>query len=233
MYGYTETESCPICKSRRLSRDTSYFTAPFFSASIESLNFMVATVTTYVKCDKCGVLIQNPRMNDDGLARYYSDGIYTRSIGIDESRLNENELARADSLMEFLERYNINPKSHMDIGASRGHFLQLTHALYKCKSYGTDLYGKYKNEPMHHADLLTSIHVLEHCSNPREELKRYKRYCNKYLIVEVPVVNKLAFRFAHLYAFPENVIKEIIGSAGFRIIASEQAPDTRILAEVV
>lgn len=58
-------------------------------------------------------------------------------------------------------------------------------------------------------DVCISSNVLEHFSNPEEQLKKICQYCNKYLIVMVPYQEK-ELDFSHEYRFSENDLQTVI-----------------------
>jgi 2-polyprenyl-3-methyl-5-hydroxy-6-metoxy-1,4-benzoquinol methylase len=123
-------------------------------------------------------------MTDERIKYYYTSGLSRKCSGNSYEWMDEREHARANSLIETLKKHNIQPKVHLDIGAGRGFFLEATKKNFGTEIYGTDLYEEYakvdyaKNidKP---ADLVSCIHTLEHCTDPVEDLKNFRKSCSK------------------------------------------------------
>ena len=136
----------------------------------------------------------------------------------------------------------------LDIGSGSGQF------LYEMKSLGLDVYGvepgefdekatkkegleikksnlkeaKFKKETF---DLITMSHVLEHVSNPLENLEEIHRILKKNgrFIISVPNYNSLAYKIfgsnwyqldipRHLFDYSDKILKRVLEERGFKII---------------
>jgi len=84
-------------------------------------------------------------------------------------------------------------------------------------------------------ELVTSIHVLEHTTNPMRELEWYKSLATKYVLIEVPGISAKggALRFAHLWYFPPKVLADMMVKCGMKIVEIDESSNTRILGKVV
>lgn len=237
--GYTTHKDCPICGSENIEFFDQLASAPYMTVFVENLPFVMTTISTYYTCHDCKLIFQNPHMNEDQVKKYYKTGIYRSSLGMIKEDLMVDESRRGDGIRNFLVDAGITPviSTHLDIGAAHGYLVEKMAEL-GVMSKGYDLYGKYiGDEPPEKADLVTSVHVLEHSTNPRKQLMQYRALTNKWLLLEVPVQceykNRRGLRFSHIYSFPLDVVEKLVEDAGFKILISEQKPDTRILAEVV
>lgn len=175
-------------------------------------------------------------MSDERIAQYYSSGLYRQTLGIDTAAMDADEKRRALDVAVWLDKRGIMPNSHADIGASRGYLLQ---------EVGADAQGGYDVNP-NYADcsielinlrtfqLVTSIHVLEHTTNPMRELEWYKSLSTEYVLIEVPGINATggALRFAHLWYFPQKVLADMMVKCGMEIVEIDESSNTRILGKV-
>ena len=227
-------ENCPYCGGE-LKFFKAVDSAPLKIVKYFSDVICMETVSNYYACKICGLRIQTPRMNDESIKEFYSSGEYRKTLGMSQDRVEIDEGMRADSCMRFLVENKVDIKSHLDIGSSNGKFIQETYRHYGIDSEGYDLLGG-TPLPDKKYELVSSIHTLEHCPDPMKELHYYRTLSDKYLLLEVP---KLAeppgykgLRFSHLFNFPKEVIEKMVENAGYKILVSEQKPDTRILAEV-
>ncbi len=228
--------ACPLCGSRNIAEaiKATLKTQPTTSFSVIPTNDFV----TYWRCE-CGVYFQNPRKTDDEIAEYYSSGEYRKTIGIQGDN-DAGEQRRADSLIEFLRQQNLTRFSHLDIGCSRGYFLEATRdRLGACPIAGTELLQDYTlpgipllETPVGRYGLVSAIHVLEHCAHPREELQSWAEHVETdgYLLIEVPG-ERGPWGLPHLFYFTPDVMKKMILDLGFTIVAAELYPHTRILAK--
>ncbi len=227
--GYTNVTSCPVCGSAILEEHATVVSHPFAVLAYGGINFNVGTVSNYVKCAVCGLYIQSPRLNDEKLMEYYRSGVYRQSVSLPEAQADISEQNRAKRLAAYLKERHIEPESHLDFGAARGHLLKEVDAKHQ---YGFDLFGYYEKGQIVLSELVSSVACLEHCADPMKELKTYRECCTKYLLLEAPGVCDNAFRFPHLYVFPAELLMEMVVRAGFKIIDATVGADTTILAEV-
>ncbi len=235
---YTMHRTCPICESEDIEFYEQLSSSPYIAIVVEEVPLMMSTMATYYACNSCKTIFQNPHMNEQQIDKYYRSGVYRNTIGLTRDTLMVDEKRRGDEISDFLVKAGIFPKTHLDIGAAHGYLLEKLRERLGTDSKGYDLYGDYQNDaPPEKADLVTSVHVLEHAADPRVWLKQYRELANKWLLLEVPVQceyrNKRGLRFSHIYSFPKLIVEQLVEAAGFKILISEQKPDTRILAEVI
>jgi len=137
----------------------------------------------------------------------------------------------------WLDKRGIWPFSHADIGASRGYLLREVGAEIRGSDDMNKKYGKFDFGGVEDRqfELVTSIHVLEHTTDPMCELMRYSMLSYDYVLIEVPGLQAQggALRFAHLWYFPPKVLIEMIVRAGIAVIEVEESLNTRILGKVV
>jgi len=148
--------------------------------------------------------------------------------------MDADELGRARDVSLWLRVHNVEPSSHLDIGASRGYLLKevgapVQYGLDSNKDYGGSTsgnVGKY--------ELVTAIHVLEHVTNPHTEIQLYKSLSTDKVLIEVPGMNCKGgpLRFAHLYYYPSALLVEMLEQAGMTILELETEPNTRVLAQI-
>jgi len=173
-------------------------------------------------------------MTDERISLYYSSGLYRGSLGITVEGMDADELARAKDVAGWLKSRGVEPKNHVDLGASRGYLLKEIAAPVQ---YGYDKNKEYFNgdmPPMTGAELVTSIHVLEHVTDPMEELYLYRALSTDKVLIEVPGINCQGgpFRFAHLHYYPPELLVRMMEAAGLTILNMDTEPNTRILAKV-
>jgi hypothetical protein len=237
MDGWLTITTCPNCTSGNLAPYETVYTAPLLYVDFCGGVLPVLTVTSYVNCPGCGLVIQSPRMTDERIAEYYSSGTYRDTLGLSVEYMDRDELRRAREVAGFLRTHNTAPQSHLDIGSSRGYLLQEVGAPVQC---GYDMNPSYAGDtPMRRGqlnyELVSSIHVLEHTAEPLEEIAWYASLTADLLLIEVPGENTKGgpLRFAHLYYFPPAMLAAMVEAAGMRIVAMETEPNTRILARKV
>ena len=195
------------------------------------------TSSTFVICPDCGLVAQSPRMSDERITQYYSSGLYRQTLGMTTEAMDADEKRRGLDVAVWLDKRGIMPNSHADIGASRGYLLQ---------EIGADIQSGYDVNPGYSGhentwsigdstfDLVTSIHVLEHTTDPQTDLYWYSSLSTKYVLIEIPGINAKggALRFAHLWYFPPKVLADMMERAGIAVIEIEENSNTRILGKV-
>jgi hypothetical protein len=233
MDGWIEITSCINCNASVVPY-ASVATAPYLMVTFSGGSLPVLTSTTYVKCEACGLVAQSPRMTDERIDQFYSSGLYRQTLGISVESMNADELARARDVSAWMRVHNVEPSSHIDIGASRGYLLREVGAPVQ---YGLDSnkeYGGSTSGDVGKYELVTAIHVLEHVTNPIGEIALYKSLSTDRLLIEVPGMNCKGgpLRFAHLYYYPSALLVEMLEQAGMTILELETEPNTRVLAKV-
>ena len=211
--------------------------APALTVKFCSGDLPVLTSSTFVICPTCGLVAQSPRMSDKRIEQYYSSGLYRETLGLSTEAMDADEKRRALDVAVWLDKRGIVPNSHADIGASRGYLLQEVGAEIQAEY---DLNPRYSqidadNIKDNHFILVSSIHVLEHTTDPMRELEWYKSLSTQYVLIEVPGINATggALRFAHLWYFPPKVLADMMVKCGMEIVEIDESSNTRILGKVV
>jgi hypothetical protein len=228
--GLEDVTVCPVCEGKYFAEYRTVTSSPTMYIEFCGGAIQVCTVTQYIRCEECGLIIQSPRMTQERIDRYYSSGLYRSTLGIAPDVMDRDERRRAEHLTAFLFRHNILFKTHIDIGASKGHFITRTREVFGSAGYGIDRAGNI-GEGMDRAELVSAIHVLEHDPNPVDALKWYAGMTTKYLLLEVPGVTcpGAPLRFAHLFAFTPDVIRRMVADIGFTILVMEEETNIRVL----
>lgn len=183
----------------------------------------------YAICE-CGLIFQWYAMTPETLAEYYKRQ-YREILGALEVKdwNIEQETTRANKIFEFI---NDKKNNVLDIGSSAGLLLKKLRDEYKCnvvgiepcdtfrkysQNLGLNILGKieYLNENCRF-DLITIIHVLEHCVEPVVLLEKAYGFMaeNGKLIVEVPLLN---YGLSHPIVFTEETFRAMLDTAGFEI----------------
>lgn len=204
-----------------------------------------------VQCKNCLAIYKNPCYSKKGFSILFEEA--GMSYGSSEGRPNEQVL--------WLQKRNILKKGIkvLDIGCGSGNFLRtLSEDIIKI---GVDIdktsidIAQQKNQDIkficsdfvdlnysEDIDLITMYHVLEHLPNPKEVLNRLYELSsdNTNLLIEVPIIeNGLTndingfFSVQHLTHFSRNSFRNILLSAGWKIIEWEEQKEyngCRILA---
>lgn len=173
----------------------------------------------YVKCKKCGLVYQNPRIIVDQIKSFYdSEYIAHRKktnwgllTPLYEWAMNKHDRDKYKLVSKYC---NISSETEIiDIGCAVGTFLLHLNNETGCKISGVDFiesssfpnFNKiefYKglfyeqNIASERYDLVTMWHFLEHCYNPQETLNMAKKILKKggKLIIEVPRLDSLTFK---------------------------------------
>lgn len=210
--------------------------APVLAVEFCGGDLSVMTSSMFVICPACGLVAQSPRMSDERIAQYYSSGLYRKTLGISIEDMDADEKRRAIDVDAWLIKRGVLPVSHADIGASRGDLLYEVGADIQC---GYDVNPNYAGREIESVDdktfeLVTSIHVLEHTTDPMRGLEWYRSLSIKYVLIEVPGINAKggALRFAHLWYFPPMVLADMMVKCGMKIVEIDESSNTRILAKI-
>lgn len=195
-----EIIECPICGDTYYDN---YISGKDFVNNIDE-NF------TYVRCNSCGLVYQNPRMTPQSLAEKLYSGNYSRqdlNMGRSLERIYSNIFNAYAKLFFKLDRFpQINKKGTvLDIGcggcAELNYYKQAGWECYGIdldpdveiigKKHGLNIYiGELKEAkyPENFFDLIIMKHSLEHIPNPNEiliEVRRILKY-DGILYIEVP-----------------------------------------------
>lgn len=229
-------KSCPVCGSSLMYQHPAMGTQPRFR---NEDGMPVGILTTYFRCLNCGVVFQNPRMTEESLTEYYASGQYRAELHTDQKNLDRDEKAQAERLsINILSEGKDAPKSHLDIGCSRGYLLREVDARFKV---GVDLYKEYVEAEMNEFhtslddvsgkfELITMIHELEHELYPSIILKQVATHMNKNstLMVEVPSSSSPGgpLRLAHTYYIEPYVLSRICEMVGLEVVGFAFTPHT-------
>jgi hypothetical protein len=226
---------CPYCGSQ-VSDYRAAYSHPVFNAEFCGGTVPVQTLARFVRCDSCGLIIQSPRMSDERIGLYYSSGLYREASGRNLMQLDAGEERRAERVKAWVcavPSFTPDLKSHLDIGCSRGSFLKAMrahtqHGFDANSGYARDVQAFDSREKLKRYELVSSIHVLEHVTDPQAELKWYKSLSTRWVLIEVPGVSS-ALLFPHLFYFPVPVLMGMIEKAGLKIVAMTDVPPITVL----
>ncbi|WP_019632755.1 class I SAM-dependent methyltransferase [Actinomadura atramentaria] len=182
------------------------------------------------RCDSCGHVFQNPRLNDAGLDFYYRD--YYDGIGAAEVERGfqlsgPHYRARAEML-----RGHAVPRAWLDVGGGHGHFCNAARDIwpgtrFDALDFGSGIieaerrgwvdlahYGQFPDLADKLAgtyDVVSMHHYLEHTLDPLSELDAAARTlpAGGHLLIEVPdpesPVARLAGRWWHNWFQPQHL----------------------------
>lgn len=181
-------------------------------------NAPLAVVTTYSLCNKCGLIFQNPHLDNDGVDEFYKSGLYRKLVYDPTNSMDEDE-QRGQIMWADLVPIGV---THLDIGCSHGTMLELT-AMKGCKTLGVEPNRSYVNfgvptvETIYEVegewDVITCKHVLEHVPDLSKFVDKMVSLMKigGTLFLEVPKEesNGGSARLPHLYMFTEEMIRKL------------------------
>ena len=194
-------------------------------------NAPLALVTTYSICVKCGLIFQNPHLDNEGLEEFYKSGLYRQLVYDPENQMDIDEqrgqIAWADLVPPAV--------THLDIGCSHGTMLELTR-LKNCKIMGVEPNRNYVNfgvpsvatiyEVEGEWDVITCKHVLEHVPDLLKFVEKMTSLLapGGTLFLEVPdeAGEGGSARLPHLYMFTEEVVRDLF--AGLTVEGYQRKP---------
>ena len=229
---------CPVCNSSSIGQYQSAGTAPHIKHEIMPKGFVRAAVLSrYSECHNCNLIFQNPRLSDSELKKYSSLGYYRQQLNLTEKQIDDDEEQRAKVDAQIIKKNIGEVSSHLDVGGSRGYFLDAIGAKNKVivepnikypKVRGLKVYPELNKVPAQKFDLVTMVHVLEHVPKPLEYLKYITSFVDKdgYLVIEVPTWESPGgpLRLAHLYYFEPDVLKLMCKQIGLSVEYTEFTP---------
>ncbi len=211
-------------------------------------------------CKSCGLLICNPRLKKDHLPQFYSEDYHGLVFGSDNTKDLEFMVNKEQGLLifRFLQKH-IAGRGKIriaELGAGIGtNLFEISNELKKrgidaevhgceysgaCVKYGNEKYKLNLVEGSTEAlkdlglkfDLVIMSHVLEHFTNPFEDLALVKKMLSDdgLLYVEVPGIfdlhNKTVYQcdflrytvLAHMYNFSLGTLTNIMELAGFELM---------------
>lgn len=231
-------KTCPICASSRISDSNQVGLAPKVDHEIMPGTKIDAVILAkYFVCQNCRILFQNPRMSDRELSVFYSKGYYRKTLNLTEKEMDEDEKRRAQVDKELIFEIVGQPKSHLDIGCSRGYLLNEVGAEKKVgvesnrdylKVKNVKVYSKMNKVPRQEFNLVTTIHTLEHVSEPLKYLEEMTDFLTNdgFLVVEVPTWKSPGgpLRLAHLYHFETDVLKNLCKEVRLKVVEVRFTP---------
>jgi 2-polyprenyl-3-methyl-5-hydroxy-6-metoxy-1,4-benzoquinol methylase len=177
---------------------------------------------TFVRCERCGLAFQNPRVSIDRIRDYYDDE-YIAHRRTNWGLLNkafDRAMDRLDAAKDrIVSRYvALGPESAvLDVGCGVGSFLQRIRRQYGSAVTGVDFKDLSSHQSLRGVefhcglfyeaaladrrfDLVTMWHFLEHDYDPRRSLRTARRVLapGGYVVIEVPRLDSVTFRlFGH------------------------------------
>ena len=215
----------------------------------------VGLTTPVVICKKCGLIQNNPHLLESNYLEFYKSEYrklyHSRDIPPDDLFLKQYK--HGELIYEFLQntsKEEIENKFIVEIGTGVGGILQ----YFKEKNnevLGLDLdvnyieFGKKKGLDLEigtvehlseskKPDIVIYSHVLEHISNPINEINTLKKFLHKnsLVYVEVPGIKHLHLsykqdflkylQFPHLYHFTLTSLHNCLKKCGFELIAGNE-----------
>lgn len=235
-----DVTTCPICGSELVRNARAFFGAPFMLLKTD-VTFNGSAFVRYSRCETCGLYVQSPRMTDEDIERYYGTGLYRAWMNLPVEAMDDDEYMRAAHDASLVVKLLGVPASHLDIGSSRGHFLQLVKSPVQVgvepnTSYNineqatvlprmTDVTGEF--------ELVSMIHSLEHVTDPMSVLRSALSLSSRWLLIEVPSEQSKGGwgRLAHTYHFPEETFSYIAESLSCKIKLLHHTPHTFVILE--
>jgi SAM-dependent methyltransferase len=172
----------------------------------------------YVKCMKCGLVYQNPRLDIDGIKEFY-DGEYIAHrkkkdwgflTPLYEWAMNKLDRDKEKLIGKYVQ-LNENTRV-LDVGCAVGTFLLHINDKYRCKISGVDFkegldYPGFERIDFHQGvfydqdipadsmDLVTMWHFFEHDYDPAKSLETARKVLTPEgkLIIEVPRLDSFTF----------------------------------------
>lgn len=231
-----ETVKCAVCNSNK-----------FFNLSEKDKHGIKMNV---VICEKCGLVQTNPRMDKESYNEFYNSEY--RKINRGSTKPTEEyfltEYYNGKKIYNYLG--GVSGKFVVEIGTGMGGILKYFKEKHN-KVYGVDIGKEYiefgknkgldleigsieklkgKNKP----DVVILSHVLEHISNPVEELKKLRGYLKEDSIVyiEVPGIKNLEksyrrnflryLQLPHVYHFTLTSLKNCLKKSGYDLVMGNE-----------
>lgn len=245
---WMETKECPVCRATEIAPYSAAIGKPYMEAELPFTSAKMAIVVEYAQCLRCGIVFQNPRMDNDTINKFYAEGHYRKLTGSSES-VDADEKIRADRVSELLfGGYGLAPRSHLDVGCSRGYLLQNTKKYVDrvvgldwnenyCLDEAIPVAGSVEALGYETFDLITMVHVLEHSTDPLLYLETLAQLLNHNgkMYIEVPSKNSKGgpLRLAHTFYFEPWVLVGLAERARLRVEYITVREHTQMLVKAV
>jgi SAM-dependent methyltransferase len=234
VYNIEKSMTCPLCDGSDFKR---------YAHKREGL-----ICIKLEQCDKCGLVIQSPRLTNESLKQYYT---YEYRLDIKKKNIKKIEplfqrgIRRGKYISQYLIDHEIDivNKAVYEIGCGYGGILAYFSSM-GCQVGGCDLsptsveYGKHKGLALENGDIQCFInlsvtpdiiilsHVLEHISSPLTFLNNIKKKIKKgsILYIEIPGLNNPQIRLTrsiqigHLMYFNLDTLRAMAESVGFNFL---------------
>ena len=182
-------DKCPVCGYKGIP-------------SIDNMDREIGDIIHVYWCPRCLSSYHNPRMSQKSYLEYYETGFYrshpSRYISPERNVAKRSAAEMKVFMIEGFRRdIQIDVNRVLDYGCGRGYLLAALNKKYNCECIGYDLYHDPgavveiiddKDKITGKFDLRACCHVLEHLSNPMEELDWMvsKLNTNGFLFLELP-----------------------------------------------
>jgi ubiquinone/menaquinone biosynthesis C-methylase UbiE len=193
----------------------------------------------YLGCLDCNLIFQKNKIDPSFYKREYRKVLKDNNYDPTNTDL-KREWYRANTVDIFLKKWGVVPKSVLDVGSATGEFLRYIHKQYGCSIIGVepcDSFRAYSNdhktpsvenirEIENKYDLVATIHVLEHMTEPIPFLEQIIQKMSGYVYIEVPY---LAPSLPHHILFTKETLENMVERVGIKIIHSSHNNQLRIL----
>tara|TARA_B100000242_G_C43044782_1_gene487567 strand:+ start:47 stop:997 length:951 start_codon:yes stop_codon:yes gene_type:complete len=220
-----------------------------FLTSVYSSSSEVVLYERVVKCSDCSFVYTSPRLKDELIHQLYVDGNDEDFITQDDMRV----LTSNRNIKHLMKIGNFSNKSHnqvLDIGCGSGTFLRSCRengfsgegiepskwlSNYSSTEHGLTIYQGTLSENIQNLnkkyDLVSMWDVIEHLSNPKEELKIIKTILddNGFLILNIPDIDSSIAKImgrkwpfylsVHLLYFSKRTLEKLLKQSGFEIVS--------------
>jgi hypothetical protein len=241
-----EISKCPICRSTHLTPNAQRAVSkPYMNFDADGIGLTMGTVVSYALCQVCGAYIQTPRMTDEEVQKYYRDGLYRAWLNISQEKMDDDEHRRAENDADIVMKRIGDIESHLDVGASRGYFLNEVGAERRIAieanvgwvtTKNVEVYRtleEYLPQSDYKSQLVSAIHVLEHTTDPLRFLQDMSCASEEWLMIEVPSDKSPGgwARLPHLFHFPTWTLHYMFDEIGWKIETTLFTPHTLVLAK--